>query len=148
MPKTRDGRPCRNCGTTRKWVSTSSCVKCVAERTKRIRRTDGREVTRREQARIRKQRQYARDPDRILNLSKYRKQAIKQATPGWLSKEDRDTIDAIYLEARKKSKEEGIQYSVDHIVPLKGKTVCGLHVPSNLQIMLLSDNARKNNHYA
>ncbi len=34
-------------------------------------------------------------------------------------------------------------WSVDHVIPLQGKDVSGLHVPSNLQVMPLSDNSSK-----
>ena len=66
--------------------------------------------------------------------AKRRAQKLK-ATPKWLTKEDYKIIAGFYIEAAKLTKETDISHHVDHIVPLQGKNVSGLHVPWNLQIL-------------
>jgi hypothetical protein len=63
-----------------------------------------------------------------------------RAMPPWA---DRNEIRKIYAEAAAMTAQTGIQYSVDHIYPLKGRNSCGLHVPWNLQIITMIDNCRK-----
>ena len=74
-----------------------------------------------------------------------RKRRHRQATPIWLSIEDRQKIKQIYLQARHMSELTGEKYVVDHQVPLRGETVCGLHVPWNLEIMTHAANCKKHN---
>jgi len=65
--------------------------------------------------------------------------------PDWLSKDDRWLIDEVYALARLRTKAFGFQWDVDHIVPLQGKDVSGLHVPWNLQVIPASENRIKSN---
>ena len=74
-----------------------------------------------------------------LNAQK-RKEALQSATPRWA---DQTAIVAIYAEARRLSIATGAKYEVDHIIPLQGKNVCGLHVSWNLRVTTKTDNARK-----
>lgn len=71
-----------------------------------------------------------------------RRAGIYRATPPWA---DLSAIRAVYASAARMSEEHGIKYHVDHVVPLNGKNVCGLHVHWNLQILTASENCRKNN---
>ena len=66
-----------------------------------------------------------------------------QAMPVWLTKEHLSSIRSIYKQAADWSKKLGKKMHVDHIVPIKGKQVCGLHVPWNLQILAQSENCVK-----
>ena len=70
-----------------------------------------------------------------------------QRTPKWLSKEDKAKIKAIYDAARNLTVTTGQQYHVDHIIPLQGKLVSGLHVPNNLQILHWKENLSKRHKY-
>ena len=70
-----------------------------------------------------------------------------QRTPKWLSTEDIAKIKSIYLESRKLTEETGVKHNVDHILPLQGKLVSGLHVPENLRVITETENIRKNNTY-
>jgi len=58
-----------------------------------------------------------------------------QATPPWLTDQHNSDMMSMYSLAKKLEKLTGVSMEVDHIVPLKGKTVCGLHVPWNLQVL-------------
>lgn len=69
----------------------------------------------------------------------------RKATPEWLTRAQHTKMRALYAEAARLTAETGIKQHVDHIVPLKGRTVSGLHVPWNLQILPASLNQKKSN---
>lgn len=60
---------------------------------------------------------------------------------------DRDAIRRVYAEARALSEATGVPHHVDHIIPLQGDLVSGLHVESNLRVLPATDNQRKRNRY-
>ena len=68
-------------------------------------------------------------------------------TPAWLTDIDYERIQNEYKLAVLLTKVEGVQWTVDHIIPLQGELVSGLHVPSNLQVMRASENYSKRNKF-
>jgi len=79
--------------------------------------------------------------------TKERRLAQIQRTPKWLTDQDFADIKKFYDLAYELSQAYGFPWHVDHIIPLKGKTVSGLHVVDNLQIMPGSENSRKGNRF-
>lgn len=73
-----------------------------------------------------------------------RRAYLLKATPFW---SDKQFIQQIYEQAYLMSKKSGIKYEVDHVIPLQGKNVCGLHNQFNLQIISMMDNRSKANKY-
>lgn len=73
--------------------------------------------------------------------------AKSQRTPKWLTSLDFNHIQMFYEVSAFLTKETGIKFEVDHIIPLQGKNVCGLHVPWNLQVITETDNIKKGNKY-
>ena len=80
-------------------------------------------------------------------LQMARKSAKLQRTPAWLTDFDLLKIKCLYQLAAMRSRESGYDWHVDHIIPLQGANVCGLHVPSNLRVIPAIDNMRKSNQY-
>ncbi len=91
-------------------------------------------------------REYKKANRAKLNALDSKRRAIKlKSTPKWLTEADYRAIEDFYKIAQKLKLETGQEYHVDHIVPLQGKDVCGLHVPWNLQVISASENLRKSN---
>lgn len=89
----------------------------------------------------------AANPGKINRYASLRRASIANRTPRWLTAADFACMDLIYQCARVWSEETGIPHDVDHIYPLRGLYVCGLHVPDNLQILTASENRSKNNRW-
>jgi hypothetical protein len=73
-----------------------------------------------------------------------RNKDLKLRTPPWSNLEE---IRKIYEKCMEISSSTGIPYNVDHIIPLRGKEVCGLHTINNLRIIPKIDNQRKTNKF-
>jgi hypothetical protein len=88
-----------------------------------------------------------RNPDRVRAKGSRRRAAKLNAQPNWLTEEQKEQILSVYAHARDCELVSGYKYHVDHIVPLQGKNICGLHVPWNLQVLPSDVNLSKSNKY-
>ena len=93
-------------------------------------------------------REYQKNNLHIYSKSKAkRKAATLKRTPAWLDEDDLWMIGQAYELAALRTKIFGFAWHVDHKIPLQGKNVSGLHVPTNLQVIPAAENVRKSNRY-
>lgn len=122
------GKPCKHGHGTERYTKDSKCVVCVALRA--ARRTAA---------------WSANNPGKRAAIDARRRAAKAFATPCWLTDDDFAAMQHIYEQAAAISLATGIKHEVDHIIPLQGENVCGLHCPANLRIVTRSENRRKCN---
>jgi len=72
------------------------------------------------------------------------RQDIRDRTPTWANP---DAINAVYLLRDTLTKDTGIPHQVDHIIPLHGDKISGLHVENNLQVLTATGNRSKYNYW-
>jgi 5-methylcytosine-specific restriction endonuclease McrA len=166
------GKPCKHNHVAERLVSNGTCVRCNADNVARWQKANP-EKARTNQvkwaernpglAQERRKIWYAQNTERAKNthklyrqnnrafmraLSSHARAMFAKRTPAWLTADDQWLINEIYELAELRTQTTRVDWHVDHIVPLRGKTVSGLHVPSNLQVILAAENLRKGNRYA
>lgn len=129
------GSVCGKCGSSERLTASRSCVKCKSVEIKRRRSKNHERYRSMETAARRRWRQ--KNAGRNAASAADRRAMKIKATPAWA---DRKAILAFYSACPP-------GHHVDHIVPLKGRNVCGLHVLENLQYLPAVDNMRKSNHF-
>ena len=85
------------------------------------------------------------NPGKVNAITVKYQVAKLKAIPSWLTDRHWGQIEEFYIKSTKLTKETGIEYQVDHIIPLQGENVSGLHVPWNLQILTKHENTSKGN---
>jgi hypothetical protein len=84
-----------------------------------------------------------RNPGAVNDSTAKRRAARLQRTPAWLSEDEAWMISQAYELAALRAKLFGFPWHVDHVIPLQGKLVSGLHTPYNLQVIPGAENLRK-----
>jgi hypothetical protein len=90
-----------------------------------------------------KRNHYLNNKEQYAERVKKRRAALDERTPKWLSESQLEQIQAFYKKAKRIKKLTGVDYHVDHIVPLQGDKVSGLNVPWNLQLLTADQNDGK-----
>lgn len=84
-----------------------------------------------------------RTPEKGTARVALRRARKRRAVPVWLTTEDKQYMAFLYRLAREATAVTGYAWHVDHIVPLAGKTVCGLHCPENMRLLPAEENFKK-----
>jgi hypothetical protein len=166
------GVPCRREHICERYVSTKHCVTCACcdsrtyllsdekrDRHNAVRRLYMRQSERREKSQLQAQIYAIANPDVIratkrrwarnnrANVSANTRAHVarkRQAMPNWA---DRRDIESFYSLTQFLNSTFHQTFHVDHIVPLRGKRVSGLHVSANLQILTDTENRSKSHRF-
>lgn len=151
------GAPCTHGHTASRRVNDRVCAECdkaakTARRTtfanEQVKQTRRESYQKHKEAALRAKKIYrSENKGKINALCAARKKIIKQRTPQWLTNFDRLKIRCMYQLAAMYTKENSESWHVDHVIPLQGVIVSGLHVPSNLRVVRGLDNIKKKNKY-
>ena len=154
------GKPCKNGHIAKRFANNAGCMECQKEWVRKWHQNNpesAQEWNRKNREHLnelaRKWRKenperahkstvkWAKKNRHIMRDIQNRRRVDKRASPAW---RDKEKIYSVYLE-QERLIQAGLDVHVDHIVPLEGENVCGLHVEYNLQIMTASANYRKKN---
>jgi len=139
------GKPCKNGHIDFRLKSNRSCKTCAYEKRSNYEKSEKYTKWKKEN-KARVQSDYMKRNKGSVNARTRAYQAAKiDRTPSWLTEFDKLKTKCFYQLAAMYSKENDTMYHVDHIIPLQGKKVCGLHVPWNLQVLSASANVKKSN---
>lgn len=137
------GKPCKKGHIAERFTSNGMCCVCEYEK-QRMFLQQSADVHRANAKKWAKA-----NPDKVRAMKRpcnaNRRAAQMNRTPSWLTDADYMRIKVKHAEARWMTAHTGIPHAVDHIFPLQGKTVSGLHVPSNMRVIPMRENSRKSN---
>lgn len=149
LPTYFTGKTCKNGHICERYTKSRRCSACCAMwATNAYKKNDGAAKAKQWRISLNEERKLNLDRKSVLRSREWRrnnpnhrnalttlhKKAVKQRTPKWA---DVKAIKEFY-------KNRPLGYHVDHIYPLRGDTMSGLHVLENLQYLPAKENLRKN----
>lgn len=139
------GKPCKYGHISLRHTKCKSCLACRAISSQKSREKESKEE---KEIRLEKIKNwFAKNKHMRSFYESIYQQAKLQRTPKWLTEDDFWMIEEIYNLASLRTKTLGFLWHVDHIIPIRGKKVSGLHVPQNLQVIPWIDNVKKSNKF-
>lgn len=145
------GKPCKHGHVAHRFTSSKVCTECHKERCKERSSSDAAKQywsdykkANKESVGEYKKQWLEKNKAKTRMYSATRRSAKLQRTPEWLNDGEKFEIECVYRYASC-LRNVGLDYEVDHITPLQGDRVSGLHVPWNLRVISMQMNRSKGN---
>ena len=143
------GKPCSKGHVAQRYTSSKGCVACNSERNfVHIRTPEARSYAKtyrlenKEKVAAFRREWMVKNPGKGREQVARRRAAKLQRMPKWINEGHFFEIECINKYAAS-LRSIGLKYEVDHIVPLQGKNVSGLHAPWNMQVITVFENRSK-----
>ena len=155
LPRYFTGKPCCRGHVVERYTHNKTCCECANEKANASKRKNRKKYVEHaknwKKANPEKVRQFQlranrKNPGRRNFWTATYRSAKDLRAPLWLNEGHELEFASVYAYCAGLRK-AGLDYHVDHIVPLRGETVSGLHVPWNLQVILGSENTSKGNRF-
>jgi hypothetical protein len=157
------GKPCARCSSEKRYAVNGDCVSCSASKNKKwmVENKEGRKQYEKQYRfdNAKRIKEWEQTEQGKVVRKRISQKSVAKGKSSWtammsrmrawnrIAKWDDELTDFACREAhelaRMRDRCTGVKWSVDHIVPLKGKRVSGLHTWNNLQVILLQNNRLK-----
>lgn len=117
----------------------------LANREKLVEKAKMRRAVNPERHRESHKRYAAKNPEKLRARERARQSAKMERTPPWFGEFDQFVMESAYSLCKLREATTGIEWHVDHMIPLRAKVASGLHIGINVQVIPEILNQRKRN---